>query len=125
MVPMLALEDGWQEPEYNPAAGLAWRWMGPRSALWIRPVGRDVELTLRAQSPLVYFDRAPQVRLSIGGELVGELSPDADFTWQVTLPAALLASSGGRVLIESSASFVPGKGDQRQLALRVYELRVD
>ncbi len=124
-VPMYACGEGWQEPEYNPETGLAWRWMGPSSALWVRPVGRDVELTIRAESPLVYFDRAPQVRVTIGGEQVGELTPAADFTWQVTLPAARLASAAGRVVIESSESFVPGGGDLRQLALRIYGIRVD
>ena len=124
-VPMFAFGEGWQEPEYKPETGLAWRWMGPRSALWVRPVGRDVELTIRSESPLVYFDRPPQVRVTVDGESIAELSPGADFTWQVTLPAARLASAAGRVAIESSESFVPGGGDLRQLALRIYEIRVD
>jgi hypothetical protein len=124
-VPMMAFGDGWQEPEYNASTGRAWRWMGPRSEAWVRPVGRDVSLTLRAESPLRYFDRAPVIRVSIGGAAVSELTPDGDFTWQVTLPAAQLAAANGRILIESNESFVPGGGDQRQLAVRVYALRVD
>ena len=124
-IPMIAFRDGWQEPEYNASSGRAWRWMGPRSEAWVRPVGRDVLLTLRAESPLRYFDRAPLIRVSVGGAAVSELVPEGDFTWQVTLPATQLAAADGRILIESAASFVPGGGDQRQLALRVYALHVD
>jgi hypothetical protein len=126
-MPMAAFGEGWQEPEYNPQTGLAWRWMAPRSALWVRPIGRDVVLTLRAESPLVYFDRPPHMRISIGGEQIAQLTPDRDFTWEVTLPASRLSAAAGLVLIESSESFVPGgsAGDQRQLAIRVYAVRVD
>ena len=124
-IPMVGLGNGWQEPEYDASTGRAWRWMGPRSEAWVRPVGRDVSLTLRAESPLRYFDRAPVLRVSIAGAAASELRPESDFTWQVTLPAAQLDAAGGRILIESTESFVPGGGDQRQLALRVYSLRVD
>ena len=126
-VPMVAFGEGWQEPEYNPQTGFSWRWMAPRSMLWVRPTGRDVALTLRAESPLVYFDRPSRMQITIGGELIAELSPDGDFTWEVTLPAERLAGAGGRVLLESSQSFVPGgsAGDQRQLAVRIYAVRVD
>lgn len=127
-VPMLAVEGGWQEAEYKPETGLSWRWMSDRGELWVRPVGRDVTLTLRAESPLKYFDASPVLRLSLGNDEISRLSPTNDFTWQVTLPADKLAASEGRVRIESSRSFVPGGpsgGDQRHLAIRVYRLSVN
>lgn len=125
-VPMLALEEGWQEPEYNPQQGRSWHWMGSRATMWVRQIGRDVALTLRGESPLVYFERPPRLRVSVGGTTLSELSPDADFNWTVTLPAAKLAEADGRVVVESDLSFVPGgNGDQRQLSLRLYSVRVD
>ena len=127
-VPMFAVESGWQEAEYKPDTGLSWRWMSSHGELWVRPIGRDVKLRLNAESPLKYFDERPLLRLSLGGEEIARLSPDDDFTWEVTLPAARLAASGGRVVIESSQSFVPGGasgGDQRNLAIRVYRLAVN
>lgn len=127
-VPMFAVEGGWQEAEYKPETGLSWRWMSNRGELWVRPIGRDVRLRLTAESPLKYFDERPLLRLSLGGEEVARLSPGDDFTWEVTLPAAKLAASEGRVVIESSQSFVPGGasgGDQRNLAIRVYRLAVN
>lgn len=123
-VPMLGLSSGWQEPEYNPVAGRSWRWMSDAATVWIRPIGRDVTLTLSAESPLRYFDEAPEVLIKAGGQIVAQLTPDADFTHEVRLPAALLAARDGEVVIQSSKSFVPGNGDQRTLALRVYALDV-
>jgi hypothetical protein len=127
-VPMFAVEGGWQEAEYRPDTGLSWRWMSSRGELWVRPIGRDVQLRLTAESPLKYFDERPLLRLSLGGDEVARLSPGDDFTWDVTLPADKLAASEGRVVIESSKSFVPGGasgGDQRNLAVRVYRISVN
>lgn len=127
-VPMFAVQSGWQEAEYKPETGLSWRWMSSRGELWVRPVGRDVTLVLRAESPLKYFDAPPVLRLILGGEELSRLSPSDDFTWEVTLPAGKLAASDGRVVIESDKSFVPGGssgGDQRNLAVRVYRISVN
>jgi hypothetical protein len=127
-VPMFTAESGWQEAEYKPETGLSWRWMSSRGELWVRPIGRDVRLRLSAESPLEYFDESPLLRLTVRGEEMARLSPSSDFTWEVTLPAAKLAAADGRVVIESSRSFVPGGtsgGDQRNLAIRVYRLTVN
>ena len=43
---MFGFMDGWQEPEYSPATSRAWRWMSEQARLWVRPVGRDVVLTI-------------------------------------------------------------------------------
>lgn len=126
-VPMIAFDDGWHEPEYEPDTGRMWRWMSERAMLWVRPVGRDVTLTLRAESPMRYFDAAPVVRLNIAGQEVARLAPSSDFTWEVRLPAELLVRGSGRVILESNQSFVPGGaggGDQRDLAVRVYSVEV-
>ena len=127
-VPMFAFEGGWHEPEYDPATGRSWRWLSQRGELWVRPTGDDVTLRFAAESPLRYFDAAPRLRLSAGGRELARLSPSDDFTWDVTIPAATLASSAGRVVVESDRSFVPGDGsgaDQRNLAIRVYRVTVD
>lgn len=127
-IPMVAFEAGWQEPEYSPSTAVAWRWTAERAALWVRPVGRDVSLTISGESPLRYYDRAPVVRISVDGREVARFEPAADFTESVILPAAALAAAGGRVVIETDLSFVPderdGSGDRRRLGLRVYRLSV-
>jgi hypothetical protein len=122
--PMLGFADGWLEPEYNRMASQAWRWMSERAQLWVRPIGRDVTLSISGESPLRYFDRAPDVRVSVGGVEVGKFTPAADFIETVRLPDGLLTSAGGEVTIRSTEHFVPaerGQGvDRRHLALRIY-----
>jgi hypothetical protein len=126
-VPMFAFDEGWQEPEFNPALGRAWRWAAERSVLWVRPIGRDVTLRLIGESPLRYFEAAPHVRMLVGDREIGAFDPSDDFDQVFTLPSAALAAANGRVVLESSRFFVPGGagGDQRHLALRIYKVSVE
>lgn len=124
-VPMMGAADGWHEPEYDPTSGRTWRWMSDRATLWVRPVGRDVTLTVSGESPLRYFDEPPLVRVLAAGRVLAEFSPSTDFTRKIHIPAEALAASDQRVVIESDKSFVPGNGDKRRLALRVYATEVN
>jgi hypothetical protein len=125
---MVGAEAGWQEPEYNPLTGRSWRWMAERATLWVRPVGRDITLTLTGESPLRYFDAAPAVTVTLAGRQVGRFNPSADFVQDVVVPADALAAADGRVVIESDKWFVPGEregtADRRHLALRIYSYSV-
>ena len=127
-VPMLAFEDGWHEPEYNPVTAAAWRWMSDRAVLWIRPVGRDLTLRLVGESPLRYFDEPPALRVMVGGAIAGQFRPAADFTFDVLLPHGALSATGGEVVVTSDKHFVPGErdgsADRRRLALRIYKVSV-
>jgi hypothetical protein len=127
-VPMMAFEEGWQEPEYDRRTGRAWRWMTERATLWVRPIGRDVTLTLSGESPLRYYDSASSVTVSIGERQIAERALAADFSESFVLPADLLGAAGGRVLIQSSRWFVPGdrdgSPDRRHLALTIYAVGV-
>lgn len=127
-VPMIGVEQGWQEPEYNPVTARTWRWMTERSTLWARPIGRDVTLVLEGESPLRYFDAPPVVTVTVAGRQVARFSPSADFRQVVVLPADALAAADGRVVVESDKWFVPGErdrtADKRHLALRIYSYSV-
>jgi hypothetical protein len=126
--PMVGLEEGWHEPEYNPATARGWRWMSERATLWVRPIGRDVTLTLTGESPLRYFARAPTVVVTSGGRPIARFNPSSDFTQDILLPAAALAEADGRVVVESDDWFMPaerdGSSDRRHLALRIYSFAV-
>ncbi|HEX6976304.1 MAG TPA: hypothetical protein VF147_17980, partial [Vicinamibacterales bacterium] len=126
--PMAGVESGWQEPEYNPLTYLSWRWTTERATLWVRPIGRDVTLTISGESPLKYYDAAPNVTVTVAGTSVARFSPSADFSQEIVLPAAALAAADGRVVIESDKWFVPGdrdgSADKRHLALRIYSFAV-
>ena len=128
-IAMMGVQEGWQEPEYNPVTGRSWRWMSERAVLWVRPVGRDVTLTLTGESPLRYFDSAPLVRVSANGSEVARFQPSSDFEQAVRIPAGALAAANGQVVIESDKWFSPGdrdgSADRRRLALRIYQARQD
>jgi hypothetical protein len=125
---MLGLVSGWFEPEYNPTTGQAWRWMSERAQAWIRPVGRDVTLSIQGESPLRYFDHAPVVKVIAAGVEVSKFTPSSDFTQTIAIPAKALAASGGLVTIESELWFSPSErgesADPRHLALRIYSVSV-
>jgi hypothetical protein len=86
-------------------------------------------VTLRGESPLKYFDAAPTVRITAGGQVAGTLRPSADFEWSVTVPADAVIRGGGQVAVESDRIYLPGQAegtaDARRLGLRLYEIRVD
>ena len=123
-MPMIGLEDGWYEPEYNPRTTRSWRWTAEKATLWVRPIGRNVALTLSGESPLKYYDAAPNVTVVVGGREVARFTPSADFTQEIVLPADALAAADGRVVFTCDKFFVPaqrdGSMDQRHLALRMY-----
>ena len=127
-VPMVALMEGWQEHEYDRTMGKAWRWMSERAVLWVRPIGRDVAVTLRGESPKRYYDAAASLKAAAGDRALGTLSPSEDFEWTITIPTAALQASNGRLTIESDKWFVPGErdgtADRRRLALRIYSYGV-
>jgi hypothetical protein len=127
-VPMIGVQEGWYEPEYDPRTARAWRWTSEQAVLWVRPIGRNVTLTLFGESPLRYFDAAPAVAVSVGGREIARFNPTADFTQSVVVPADALAAAEGHVLVASDKFFVPaergGSADQRHLALKMYSYAV-
>jgi len=120
--------EGWHEDEFTVETGLRWRWTSERSVLRIAGPPQAVRVTLRGESPLKYLDAAPTVRITAAGMAVAQFRPDADFTWNVTVPADLLARSGGAVAIETDRVYLPGPAegtsDARHLGLRVFDVRV-
>lgn len=119
--------EGWHEQEYETASGLRWRWTSDRSVLRIEPP-QAVDIVLRGESPLKYFDSAPTLRLKTGDRILGELRPDADFTWRVTVPADAAQQAGGAITLEVDRVYLPGQAegtsDARRLGLRLFETTV-
>ena len=126
--PIAAFVDGWQEPEGDQTTGRLWRWTSARSTLEIRGGSGDLALTISGESPLKYFDAAPDVVVKTGATELARFQPVADFTQIITIPAAALAAANGRVAIETSRTFVPAERgenqDRRQLGLRLTDVRI-
>jgi hypothetical protein len=120
--------EGWHEAEYHPRTARLWRWMSEAARLQVHNAGQHVSIEIRGESPLRYYDEPPLVRIVAGDRTLGELRPDRDFVMEVTAPADVLAASGGAVVLQSSAFFVPGDregtADRRHLALRIYSVRL-
>jgi hypothetical protein len=66
--------------------------------------------------------------LRAGPRVLGERRAEADFDWEVAVPAEALAASGGVLTLATDQTFVPdqrsGNGDRRELGVRIYEFRV-
>jgi hypothetical protein len=122
-------DEGWYEPEYNPRTAQSWRWMSERATVRVHSAGKDVRLRFSSESPLRYFDQAPRIRVMAGDRVLTELTPSADFSTEVEIPANALASANGRIVLTSDRTFVAGEregtADRRRLALRVYALSVE
>jgi hypothetical protein len=126
--PVAAFADGWHEPEGSPHTGELWRWTSGRSVLEIRGGAGDLTLHLAGESPLKYFEAPPEVVVRVGDAEVGRFRPAADFSEQITLPAAALAAASGRVAIETNLTFRAAdrgaSADRRTLGLRLTRVEV-
>jgi hypothetical protein len=125
---MFGYAGGWHEPEYSPATGRSWRWSSDESRLLVLHGERDLEVTVSGESPLRYFDRAPEVVLRAGAVEVGRIRPDRDFLWRVRVSAEAMREGGGVLTLATDQVFVPhertGRGDRRRLGLRVFAVEV-
>jgi hypothetical protein len=117
--------EGWHEDEYDPTTGRRWRWTSDKSVVRTKGPVVPIRITMHGESPLRYFDAPPRVRVTAADQIVGELIPDADFEWTVTVPADALARSGGAIAIETDRVYLPGPAegtaDERRLGLRLYD----
>ena len=97
--------------EYDVATGRQWRWTSERSTIRMQgPQASRGAVTLRGESPLRYFDDAPTVRVTVGGRVVAQMRPVADFEWTVTVPAADIQRGEGVIVIETDRVYLPGSG---------------
>jgi hypothetical protein len=119
---------GWHEQEFAPATGRLWRWTAREATVRVHAAGGPLRCTIRGESSRRYFDRASVLVLRAGPRVLGERRAEADFDWEVAVPADALAASGGVLTLATDQTFVPdersGNGDRRELGVRIYEFRV-
>jgi hypothetical protein len=125
---MFAFDADWYELESEPATGLKWRWSSARSTIDVRGATGNLTLVLAGLSPLRDFDRAPTVVVRAADRELARFTPDRDFNERVPLPADALAAAGGRVAIETDATFSPSErgqsADERRLGLRITRVEI-
>jgi len=124
---MWGYDQGWQEAEFNTQLGV-WRWTSDRATLRIAGPPRAVRVSMTVESPLRYFDQAPQVRVRAGDWGLAAVTIDSSREWTFDVPADALAASSGTITIETNQTFVPSERgsapDQRRLGLRVFAIKV-
>lgn len=118
--------DGWQELEYNPAAGRLWRWTTERATIKLRSSRRRLSLGLRGE-----FETSAataHVTLRVGDRVVSEHDVPKSFRLETVIPAELVAAEADTlVTIETDQWYVPAEtnwrptGDQRHLGLRIFD----
>jgi hypothetical protein len=120
--------EGWHEAEFVNDTGLLWRWTSERAVLRIEAPPHAVRLQVRGESPLRYLPRPPNVTVSAGGTTIARFTPDADFTWNIVVPADALARGGGAVTLATDRVYLPGPAegttDTRHLGLRIFDVRI-
>ena len=125
---MSGFDEGWHEAEYTPALGM-WRWTSERSVIRVVGASTPVRVTLRFEPPSRYFATASEIVARVGGVTVANSSIRDEDTFVIDVPKESLRASDGRIVLETSQTFVPaergGAPDRRRLGLRVFEMRVD
>lgn len=123
---MWTFDEGWHEPEQEPASGLAWRWMEQASAIHVVAPPGDLTLTISGESPVRYFGRSTELVVRVGTVEIARRMLATDFTESITVPAAALEAAAGRILLEAGESYVPAdrgdNADRRQLGLRIFDI---
>jgi hypothetical protein len=132
--PLLGFGDGWQEQEFNPRAGLRWRWLSERGELRARMPFKELPrdrrehpaamLHLEGESPLTYFARGSTLTVRIGPRVILTRTLNADFSLDVPIDAPL---EGEPIVLETDQVFSPAdrgwrrSADRRHLGLRIFK----
>lgn len=116
-------DEGWNEAEYQPLTGLAWRWMSERATLRVRGTGQPHVLRIRGVTE--EFSRPSQVTIRSGDRELGRFEAGATFEIRASIPADALGVSDAAIVVETDQVYVPaekrpGSQDRRHLALKVY-----
>ncbi|MCK7461369.1 MAG: hypothetical protein MZU84_04535 [Sphingobacterium sp.] len=128
-MPILGFGEGWQEPEYEPARGISWRWASGKAdaaGLAVRPRRRAADRRRVAAAllrPALARRRHRQAAPSSEASTPAATSPGS-----FRVPAPALQASGGAITIETDQFFRPadrGQGaDKRALGLRIYLVKL-
>jgi hypothetical protein len=123
---VFGFDQGWYEPEYNPATGALWRWASDRATIRVRPEGHTLALTIRGE---IEDATSSQVTIRSSDRALAHFTVGRTFEQTVVFPADAFRQSESTITIESSAWYVPAETrwrsrDRRRLALKLFECTV-
>lgn len=128
-VPVVALAEGWFEPERDVTTGRTWRWMSDRARVEVHGARCDLRVTLAGTWPRHYGDAPTLSVRTTRGQPVASLTLTRPFSTSLTVPRAAV-DAAGRVDLELSVnrSFVAGErtgtADARRLAVEVTSVTI-
>lgn len=127
-VVMFGYDDGWYEPEFNPATGRQWRWASESAALNVRSPGVGVRLRLTGATEFDATGEPPTVRVRAGEKELATVPNAGAVNIDVLVPASTLGLAKGRITVETSRVRIPAdlgaSGDRRHLGLRVFSVEI-
>jgi len=118
--------DGWHERELEPPTGRQWRWLSDRGEVRYAAAGASQHWRLHVdgESPLRYYSKPSRIVVKAGDRVLQTVNVDADFSFDVEVPPALLPST---LVIETDQTHVPADSrwrrshDRRNLGLRIFK----
>jgi len=108
--------------------GNTWRWMGARGEVHLGyrmvvaegSTGRPYRLRVVGWFARDEMKRAPTIRITLGGQLVGSFSPEGDnFDQAWTVPVDLARTAANAPLVIETDTVVHAPGDSRDLGLAI------
>jgi hypothetical protein len=123
---VFGFDQGWYEPEYNPATGARWRWASDRATIRVRPERHALALTIRGE---IEEASSSQVTVRSSGRALAHFTVGRTFEQTIILPADAFGQPESTITLESSAWYVPAETrwrsrDRRRLALKLFECTV-
>lgn len=125
---MVAFDQGWWEPEYDRRSGRTWRWSSREATLWLYNPGRDLTLSISGEGPGRYYRAGTEMTVLAGEREIGRFQLKGDFHETIAVPVEPLSVARGRITLRFSQSHIPnqlsGSPDQRELGVKIYDVRV-
>jgi hypothetical protein len=87
----------------------------------VHHAGRELEVSIAAESPLRYFDEPPRVVLRAGATVLAEMRPTSDFEIAAVVTPETLDAAGGELTLETDKCVRPGRA-LRKLGCKASEL---
>jgi hypothetical protein len=125
----LIFKEGWHPAEVsadNPAD--EWQWMKKTATLSFKNPRKDAIFYLEYDARTDLFPTPQQVTIKVGEHTVGTFAADSRDKKLVTFPltaAQLGQGDMAEIVIDTDQTFTPGRGDTRELGIRVFHAFVD
>ena len=125
--PIVGFGDGWHEQEYNPQAGLRWRWLSERAELRVHAAApASATLHVEGESPRKYYSQPSRLVVRAADKVLFDGSFSDDFSIDVPVT---LTKGDQTVVIETNQVHVPAERsrralDRRRLGLRIWNCRL-